>query len=175
MTRRRDTPPALTPAEERILRLTIDDPRNQIFDVPAKTVRRLLVLIDELRKVLTIHAAADRIAGGSTAERIGAGMIDEAQGIEADDDPFDLMLRDEAAADGDPIRTIGFVTNPSTTVRLAARIDHGNGTYLQLLGDRTAIIDHLREHFASACFQMPTGVFRAGAEIADLLERDHLP
>lgn len=55
--------PALTLAEERILRDTIDDP--MVFDVPKRTVKRLLVLVDQLRsrhaELARIQGAIDRI------------------------------------------------------------------------------------------------------------------
>lgn len=46
-----DAPP-LTASEERILRSTIDD--TQIFDVPVRTVKKLLALIDMLRRGMPI-------------------------------------------------------------------------------------------------------------------------
>lgn len=39
--------PALTQYEERILRMTIDD--TQVFEIPVRTVKRMLALIDVLR------------------------------------------------------------------------------------------------------------------------------
>jgi hypothetical protein len=50
----------MTASEERILRSTIDD--TQIFEVPVRTVKKLLALIDTLREHPILAAADRRIA-----------------------------------------------------------------------------------------------------------------
>jgi hypothetical protein len=238
------TIPPLTPAEERVLRSTIDD--RMIFDVPKKTVKRLLALIDQLR-ANEDTAILDFLERTKRKAWSGEGLRQAARDAMARERPDDTtramrnpngdtwvvghishisgrflaMITQEFGYHEDPLAAVAFcealnkveaerptyagkttvwrierygptdelppidepptVEQVPTPIRRIAFVYSGGQPVAHitcgddrdyLAGDVASV---LRGRFAAHVFEMPSGAFRAGAEIADLIERGTLP
>lgn len=158
MTRRPKDPP-LTASEERILRSTIDDP--QIFEVPVRTVKKLLARLDVLRPggppekdgPTGIDAATERIREDATDFRVTP-VPEIAFVCSRVDRPFYMRLGTEP----DPIAH-GIFTRAEAAALMRS-------DFIDTIFNVTRI---LPESGATAQTTRP------GSEIADLLERGALP
>lgn len=165
--------PALTPAEERILRSTIDN--ALVTEVPTRTVKRLLVLIDELRGTPRYEGAAAIMLDPETGRMP---FVTDHPQRRRSDVPHETgpiasateRMRDHA------IRTVRFITTPASADTFVLLVAENTPDHHEGAVDREQAVDYFRRvPNVTRVYTLANGTHRAGAEIALLIERNLLP